>query len=143
MLHIINSLQDPWVAYVKDDPVRPDIPVDSRVNDYSVILALIAEDKPRAMVCVKFQNMIPSTVEELAHELTEFTTAVFYTIWSYTPGAGQELIRAAKQHIQATMPTVNTFVTLSPPTELARRFHLKNGASIYRTNEATVNYQYL
>jgi hypothetical protein len=33
-------------------------------------------------------------------------------------------------------------VTLSPKTEMARRFHLKNGAGVYRENSTTVNYIY-
>jgi len=32
---------------------------------------------------------------------------------------------------------------LSPPTEMARRFHHKNGAVTLRTNEETVNYEYV
>jgi hypothetical protein len=33
-------------------------------------------------------------------------------------------------------------VTLSPKTEMARRFHLKNGASELRENSNTINYIY-
>jgi hypothetical protein len=33
-------------------------------------------------------------------------------------------------------------VTLSPKTEMARRFHHKNGATTYRENADSVNYQY-
>jgi hypothetical protein len=33
-------------------------------------------------------------------------------------------------------------VTLSPKTDMARKFHLKNGAKIFRENEETVNYEY-
>ena len=38
--------------------------------------------------------------------------------------------------------TLKRFVTLSPKTELAKRFHLKNGAIVYRENDETVNYEY-
>jgi hypothetical protein len=48
----------------------------------------------------------------------------------------------AQQSIAAEMPTVTTFVTLSPKTEMARRFHLKNGAGVYRENSDTINYIY-
>lgn len=143
MLHIITNLEDTWLSLVKDDPVRPEIPVEARVNEFSRILVLMsAEQKPEAVVCVKFQNSIPTEVAELAQSLEDFTHAIFYTIWSYTPGAGQQLIRKAKQWIEQSVPTVNTFVTLSPQTKMAERFHLKNGAQIYRINTSTVNYQY-
>ena len=39
--------------------------------------------------------------------------------------------------------TVKRFVTLSPCTEMARKFHLQNGAIELRQNEWTVNYEYL
>jgi hypothetical protein len=71
------------------------------------------------------------------------TTAIFYTIWSYAPGAGVELLRQTVSHIRAQFPTITRFVTLSPKTEMARRFHTKNGAVTFRENLDTVNYEYL
>ena len=70
------------------------------------------------------------------------TTAVFYTIWSYKAGKGSELLILAVKEIQNQYPSITRFVTLSPKTELARRFHLKNGAIIFRENTDTVNYEY-
>jgi hypothetical protein len=70
------------------------------------------------------------------------TAAIFYTIWSYAPGAGVELLRATVAEIQRQFPSVNRFVTLSPKTEMAKRFHTKNGAGVYRENLDTVNYEY-
>jgi len=70
------------------------------------------------------------------------TTAVFYTIWSYKPGAGRDLIIAAQKSIEAEFPRIQTYVTLSPKTEMARRFHLKNGAREFRENISTINYIY-
>jgi len=47
------------------------------------------------------------------------------------------------RQIKQTFPTITRFVTLSPKTEMARRFHLKNGAVVFRENEETVNYEYI
>jgi hypothetical protein len=69
--------------------------------------------------------------------------AVFYTIWSYRPGAGRDLILNAVNYIKNNKPNISRFVTLSPPTEMARRFHLKNGAHVFRENAETVNYEYI
>ena len=71
------------------------------------------------------------------------TTAIFYTIWSYKSGKGAELLIQAVKGIQAQYPSVTRFVTLSPKTNLARRFHLKNGAIVFRENIDTTNYEYL
>jgi hypothetical protein len=67
---------------------------------------------------------------------------VFYTIWSYAQGAGRRLIEAAQQDIKTHEPEITTYVTLSPKTEMARRFHHKNGATTYRENADSVNYLY-
>jgi hypothetical protein len=67
---------------------------------------------------------------------------VFYTIWSYARGAGQSLITEAQRKIQENNSEIMTYVTLSPKTEMARSFHLKNGAAVYRENPDTVNYLY-
>jgi hypothetical protein len=44
--------------------------------------------------------------------------------------------------IKERFPTVTRFVTLSPKTEMARRFHHKNGATTLRENSESVNYEY-
>lgn len=143
MLHIIKDLQDELLALIKDDPVRPEIGVEQRVNSVSEIFVLKDDDdQPLAVTCVKFLAAIPETVDDLSQIPTEATTAVFYTIWSYAQGAGRRLIEEAQQDIKQKKPEIKTFVTLSPKTEMARRFHHKNGAVTYRENADSVNYLY-
>ena len=144
MLHVIKDLQDQLLELIKDDPVRPELAPEFRVNDNSKIFVLINDDqqKPMAVTCVKFLNVIPESVEDLAQTVSAANTAVFYTIWSYAKGAGQQLIREVQGSIEREYPDVETYVTLSPKTDIARNFHLKNGAEIYRENLTTVNYLY-
>ena len=142
MLHTITTLTEEIVRLLKDDPVRPEIPADRRVNQNSRIYLLKDGDQTKAITCVKFLDGIPAAVEDLVDGVSLATTAVFYTIWSYTAGAGRDLIVEAQRSIEAEFPGIQTYVTLSPKTEMARRFHLKNGAGIYRENSDTVNYIY-
>lgn len=143
MLHVITDLSDRLLELIKDDPVRPEIPLTQRVNENSKIFVLKDEDeRPLAVTCVKFLEGVPSSVTELAEAAVNTNTAVFYTIWSYASGAGRRLIEEAQTRIRVEHPEVNTYVTLSPKTEMARRFHLKNGAETYRENEDSVNYLY-
>jgi hypothetical protein len=141
MLRFITQLTDPLLKYIKDDPVRPDIPVEFRVSNNRFVSAL-ESDTPRAIVCVSLHDFVPSDVDELELTTKESDTAIFYTIWSYTPGAGAELLRKTVEGIRQQFPHIKNFVTLSPKTELARRFHLKNGARVMRENSNTVNYEY-
>lgn len=140
MLKIIKDLHDPLIDLVKDDPVRPAIPTASRIHDHAEILVLIEDDLPTAVVCVAYLDAIPTTETELGRSGDNI--AAFYTIWSYAPGAGRRMIRAARIHIAQTRPEIKTYVTLSPKTEMARKFHLSNGASMLADNETTVNYLY-
>ena len=143
MLHIINNLQDEFLRLLKDDPVRPEIPAEQRVNSNSQIFVLKNEhNEPIAVTCVKFLADIPESVTDLADTVVNTNTAVFYTIWSYAAGAGRELIAQAQAQITQEHPEVKTFVTLSPKTEMARKFHHKNGATTYRENADSINYLY-
>ncbi len=142
MLHTFTTITEEIVNLLKDDPVRPEIPVDRRINSNSRIYVLKEGEKTQAVTCVKFLTGVPSAVEELVDAVESATTAVFYTIWSYTAGAGRTLIQEAQKSIEAEFPGIETYVTLSPKTEMARRFHLKNGAGVSRENPDTINYIY-
>ena len=142
MLTCITQVDDPLLQHLKDDPVRPEIPAEFRVAVNRFVLALV-EDQVRAMVCVSLQNTVPTAVEDLGSTDTDVDTAIFYTIWSYAPGAGTELLLSAVDDIRERYPEITRFVTLSPKTEMARRFHIKNGAIVFRENTDTVNYEYL
>lgn len=144
MLHIISSLSDPLIQLIRDDPVRPEIDLEFRVSDHSeVIVSKDQYGKPTAVVCVLYRDSVPKSREELLEYASyEPVVAVFYTIWSYQPGAGRKLIVSARSHIKETRPIIKKYVTLSPPTEMARIFHLRNGAQVLSVNADSVNYSY-
>ena len=142
-LHLVRSTDDPWSKLVKDDPVRPEIPLDVRIGTHAEILILINEqDEAAAALCVRYCQEIPSNVEELLADPGGDHAAIFYTIWSYGAGAGGKMIFSARDHIRRTRPGITRFITLSPLTEMARKFHLRNGAGIFRENASTINYEY-
>ena len=137
---IIRDSNDPLMEYIKDDPVRPEISREFRVGPNRFVGALV-EERPMAMVCVNLLDRVPVSVDDLG-DADRYDTAVFYTIWSYAPGAATELLFATVDRIREMWPTVTRFVTLSPKTDMARKFHLKNGAFVLQENPDTVNYEY-
>ncbi len=141
MIHVINNVDDPLLNLVNDDPVRPEIPAEDRVLDNKEILVLIEDETPSAAVCISYQNSVPKTTEELVGE-DDPTIAIFYTIWSYKKDAGKRLLFAAKDYIKDNKKTINRFITLSPQTEMARKFHTGNGAVELSYNNESVNYEY-
>ena len=144
MLHIISARSDPLLALIADDPVRPEIGIDFRISESSEVIVEQDEyGKPCAVVCVLYRDSVPRSREELLEYASyDPCVAVFYTIWSYRPGAGRKLIVAARKHIESSRPSIKKYVTLSPPTEMARIFHLRNGAQVLNVNADSVNYSY-
>ena len=143
MLQKINQI-DSWIEeIIKDDPVRPEIPIDHRINETAEIYALWNDTNLGAITCVSYTDGIPSSVEEMYSLESPFpNTVVFYTIWSYAKGTGRDLIIKATEEIQKEYSNLVNVVTLSPKTEMAERFHLRNGAWRYRENPETINYAY-
>ena len=144
MIHLITSDTDKFFNFLNEDPVRPTIPKTSRIGHNRDIFVLRDEHgEAQAITCVSYQDSVPTTEQELFTLNNDPDLAVFYTIWSYAPGAGRTLIFNAVDHIKKNKPNIKRFVTLSPPTQMARKFHLKNGAVIFRENVETVNYEYI
>ena len=143
MLHLIESSTDKFFELIYQDPVRPNVPLVDRIGANKDIFVFRDEnDKVKAITCVSYQSSIPTKESELFESTETPSVAVFYTIWSYVPGAGRTLIFDAVRHIKETRPEITRFITLSPKTEMAKRFHTKNGAGVYRENDETVNYEY-
>lgn len=141
MIKFITKIEDPLLDYVKDDPVRPELSKEFRVSHNRFVSYLI-EDKVNAVVCVSLHDFVPKSVEDINIISESPDTAVFYTIWSYQSGSGNSLLRNTVEKIKHDMPLIKRFITLSPKTEIAKRFHLKNGAKVFRENEHTINYEY-
>ena len=142
MLRFITDAQDNMLDYVRDDPVRPEIPREFRVSKNRFVMALDEDSKPQAMVCVSLHDFVPAAVIDLSTDTDQPTTAIFYTIWSYRSGSARRLIQSVVRELRRTRTEITEFVTLSPQTEMARRFHHNNGAQTLRVNGDTVNYLY-
>ena len=130
-------------AVIKDDPVRPHIPAEWRNGSGSEVYGLWDEDCTRicAVVCVHYMDTVPTSELEMLHA-TGDSVAVFYTVWSYAKGSGREIIFSAADHIKQTYPTVKRYVTLSPLTEMAEKFHLRNGAELIAKHDSCQNFEY-
>jgi hypothetical protein len=122
-----------------DDPVRPNISPRRRIGLSREVLMWLEDREICAVLCVCFQGTLPIKESELFADDKRVDIAVLYSIWSYKTGCGSKLVRA----FQDSQPAiVKRIVTMSPKTEMARQFHLKNGANVLQTNKTTVNYEY-
>ena len=132
-------------SHFEKDPVRPHIPVFFRVTEPNETYVHTNNGTTiNAVICVSYLDEVPKNEHELHMGCCTIDApiATFYTVWSYTKGAGTEIIFAVKEHIERTKPHVNRFVTLSPCTDMATRFHLKNGATLLNKYEEFQNFEY-
>ena len=91
--------------------------------------------------CVKNDDYkIPETESDMDSVGTKF--AVFYTVWSYSAGAGREIVNAVALTLKDT-EKANKFVTLSPLTKMAHRFHISNGAELLAKHDTCQNFEYV
>lgn len=137
---------------IEDDPVRPDIKYWMRTNRnrYVTVLGTVSDkddfrDSCHAVVCYSIVDFVPASEHEVMYDDNRiYDTACLYSIWSYRKGSGRVLVRELLPYLKNDIG-VSRVVTLSPRTEMARKFHLDNGAVIYRDNSDydTINYQYL
>ena len=90
-MRFITDMTDSLLSFIKDDPVRPEIPIAYRVAPNRIIAATIDDEQPSAIVCISFHDFVPAEVKDLDITSSQPTTAVFYTIWSYKAGSGANL----------------------------------------------------
>ena len=143
---------------IKDDPVRPHLDADFRTSSHRQVYALY-EDKYaeqhfpdndiKAVICVAYTNEVPKDEHELdlysqqaCQDGQRGNIAVFYTVWSYSKGAGREIVMDTAKHLKKEFPSLERFVTLSPLTKMAERFHLRNGATFLAQYDDCQNFEY-
>jgi hypothetical protein len=142
---------------IKDDPVRPHLTTDFRTSSHREVYALY-EDKYaeqhfpdediKAIICVAYTNEVPKDEYELdlfsqaaCQDGQRGHIAVFYTVWSYSKGAGREIVNTVAKELHDN-ERATRFVTLSPLTEMAERFHIKNGAELLEKHDSCQNFEY-
>ena len=67
--------------------------------------------------------------------------AIAYTVWSKKKGGGKLIVNEVFKKIKKSNH-LNRLITLSPLTEMARKFHLRNGAIELQVNSETQNFEY-
>ena len=135
------------------DPVRPELNNDFRTSYGRKIYGVKYKGEIHAVMCFAFTNKIPKTVKELdllsqdaflqsAHRGQKVgKIAIAYTVWSTKKGGGKLIVKEVFKIIKKSNH-LNRLVTLSPLTDMARKFHLRNGAVEVQVNESTQNFEY-
>jgi len=137
-----------------EDPIRPELDVKFRTTYGRKIFGVKYKKEICAIMCFGFTNEIPKTINEFdlmtqdAHlqsasrrDKNIGKIAIAYTVWSKKKGGGKLIVKEAFKKIKKSNH-LNRLITLSPLTDMARNFHLRNGAKELRVNEESQNFEY-
>jgi len=158
----INNLFD-WVKGAQlielkecntdEDPVRPELDNTFRRSYGRKIFGVKYGGEIHAVMCFAYTNQIPKDVEELdklSHDAYLQSAqrdqnvgkiAIAYTVWSKKKGGGKLIVKEVYKKIKRSNH-LNRLVTLSPLTEMASKFHTRNGAKLLQVNKTTQNFEY-
>ena len=136
-----------------DDPVRPELNNEFRTSYGRKIYGVKYQNEIHAVMCFAFTNDIPRSVNDLEQlskdaflqsvlrDQNVGKIAIAYTVWSKKKGGGKLIVKEVYKMIKKSNH-LNRLVTLSPLTEMAKKFHLRNGAELLQVNEQTQNFEY-
>ncbi len=136
-----------------EDPVRPELDNIFRRSYGRKIYGVRYKGEIHAVMCFAYTNQIPTSVDELdrfSHDAYLQSAqrdqrigkiAIAYTVWSKKKGGGKLIVKEVFKKIKKSNH-LNRLVTLSPLTEMATKFHTKNGAKLLKINSTTQNFEY-
>ena len=138
---------------INEDPVRPELDIVFRRSYGRKIYGVKYMGEIHAVMCFAYTNEIPKNVKELdkfSHDAFLQSAqrdqnvgkiAIAYTVWSKKKGGGKLIVKEVFKKIKKSNH-LNRLVTLSPLTEMASKFHSRNGAKLLQINETSQNFEY-
>ena len=136
-----------------EDPVRPELDNKFRTGFGRKIFGVKYQHEIHAVMCFAYTNEVPKSIEDLEklstdaflqsamRDQTGGQIAIAYTVWSKKRGGGKLIVKEVFKKIKKSNH-LNRLVTLSPLTEMATKFHERNGAKLIQINETTQNFEY-
>ena len=138
---------------IEEDPVRPELDNNFRTGYGRKIYGVEYLGEIHAVMCFAYTNKVPKSVDELEKLSTDAflqtamrdqsggQIAIAYTVWSKKKGGGKLIVKEVFKKIKKSNH-LNRLVTLSPLTDMATKFHERNGAKLIQINETTQNFEY-
>jgi len=121
---------------LSSDPVRP------HINKVDLGKQVYVLDDLTAVVCICYCTNIPTDEKELEEYRDDTgSVAVAYTVWSNKPGAGRTIVNKLLK-LMTSKTEIKRLVTLSPLTDVASKFHIRNGAKLIKKSTTCQNFEY-
>ncbi len=164
---MVRLIRENELEILKNDPVRPHLEKLGSgkqvyvLDDLSAVICVChckevptseeelelyrIEDSPCIGVCTLDENDVcigcGRTMNEIRERFTERSIVIAYTVWSNKPGAGRTIVNELAALAKETI-SIKRLVTLSPLTEMATKFHTRNGAKLINKSETCQNFEY-
>jgi hypothetical protein len=120
---------------VAEDPVRPELSLEFRQAYGRKIFGIKDEEGDiAAVMCFAFTHGVPKSVEEMDAMSKDAAMQAVHR-------AGVHIVNEVYKMIKVSHH-IDRLITLSPITDMARKFHLKNGAKEVQVNLTTQNFEY-
>ena len=139
---------------VQEDPVRPELDLAFRQAYGRKVYGLKDEHGDiAAIMCFAFTHEVPKTIEEMdklskdaamqaIHRAgVQGSIAIAYTVWAKKKGGGRAIVNEVYKMVKKSNH-LHRLVTLSPLTDMARNFHIRNGAKELQVNKTSQNFEY-
>jgi len=121
---------------LSSDPVRP------HINKVELGKQVYVLDDLTAVICICYCTNIPTDEKELEEYRDDTgSVAVAYTVWSNKPGAGRTIVNKLLK-LMTSKIEIKRLVTLSPLTDVASKFHIRNGAKLIKKSTTCQNFEY-
>ena len=137
-----------FLKIVEQDPIRPVELLGGLKRRFETpfeVYALIEKQgfgvETNAVACIAHAWFIPETeadLMEIGQDSEGGDIVVPYSLWSNKRGSGTLLINALLHKFK----DAGKIITMSPKTEMARKFHESNGAFLLQSNEDSNNFEY-
>ena len=164
---MVRAIEENELEILKEDPVRPHLEKIGSgkqvfvLDDLSAVICVChckevptseeelelfkLEDSPCIGVCKLDENDIclgcGRTMDDIRERFTTGSIPVAYTVWSNKPGAGRTIVNELQALVKESY-SIKRLVTLSPLTEMATKFHIRNGAKLINKSETCQNFEY-
>ena len=126
----------------KHDPVRPNLPQHWRVvPNGREVFYLKTNHIIDSVLCVAHLDNIPINEDELL-SFGAGDISVLYSVWSNKKGSGRKIVFDTLDLLKSQYSKNHRYVTMSPKTEMAMKFHTDNGAKLLQENPLTYNFEY-
>ena len=137
----LNPLPVAVSSLFSNEQTHSDLKKELKINDLGLEISKVVENNLRQSGLFNPLSK-DAFLQSALRDQKVGKIAIAYTVWSKKKGGGKLIVKEVFKMIKKSNH-LNRLVTLSPLTEMAAKFHLRNNAKLISVNETTQNFEYI